>query len=1341
MGRKTIDVFCGIGGLTLGFERGAGTETVVAMEAEIHAARTFALNHSKTALLFGDCRRYAPASIKENVGDVEGVVGGVPCEPFSRARRLDYSRTDPRRNLINYALKLVSTFQPKFFCFENVWGAPDSPSWKKARSRISKAGYGVNVWKLNAAEHGSPQARKRAFLVGVKGYTGELAPPAAVDGAQKSVTDAWKGLGEPKEGGDPMHPPMKDLPTNVKNAIKKGKPGDGLANHVPAAGHYAAWLAADKPSRTVLTGRHLVHPSGKRWITAREAARIQEIPDDYKFAVGEPGAWKLLGDCVPVSLGTAVSKRLLSFVSKAVEPQVDAAELAAGLEELEKGLWTCDDMAKADPGLQGQARRAERSDKLTVGEFFHMPKPTRPARPEELQTVENLLSLYRERAEKWLPTFVQKKYDGANHQAHVDGDDVKIFSEDGDDNTDRLPGIVEALKALKPDKLVVPMEIEAWAGSQHLPREAVAGYLNSKDEPDDSHLVANIYDVMWDGDAGDIHKSPTEERLERLAELGVPQSTMGAPSLKHRLNAAPSVKADDLEELERATRRIRKLPGSEGVVCKHADAPYPLAETTPDSWVKYHNATTINAVVVDREKTAGGAWVYHYAVRPGKDDPAETVEVNGEKLVPVGLTFATSLDIGDGDGILVEAETVNLERSPDGAKLSAWVPRAISEHGREPDTVDAVASRARKNLVLQEKDVDDEGNVEYRPTRKAEKQQDPYLEVPPDEDRYRFSVQHHWRGRSVHADVRVELKPRKLLIGWTMNTQIKGAVKEPVTTLAEAKRWSSAQNIDKVSKVDWRTGEWASRPKAGTDKLVRAEILSERKAPEPWAWLDVEGKTKDPEPGKAPPVGGTRQFPGVFDQVDEGWVEFGAQKPWFHEYFFHGGGLNYRMFFRQLRLSKSEGAEVCEACGKAAAALVAWEDAQPTALCRACVDSALEKADVVLPPSEEQSMPEGAAWLAIYPDDQQPYVLDTDAVKKKWMPPDGRSAMPKAVRSQVPAEHRFWKKRGEAARSARDALVEALRKKEVELDYSAPYKTAKASMLDADFVLQEQTWKGQTQVRVGPTRTKWWLRLDVGRPELVVVELERNPLDNEEVAARVGRDRHKSSMSLAGDVPPGHYLNPTKETPSNVEPLDHGKAEVLDLSADLLKVKLKGKRLKGLFTASRNDGEWLWARPQAAPGTEDAEKRVEFELTIPVHHVEIKKARDGREKRLVTGVVLEPDEVDAQEDWEREETIERAAHGFLKDYNKPASDDGTQLGLMHRAFGDIGLELVESYVAPADLQLGGKSKDKKVKRGSWVMTVHVVDDTRWKEVKAGKLTGFSVGGVATVAGKRNDGQQ
>jgi hypothetical protein len=116
-------------------------------------------------------------------------------------------------------------------------------------------------------------------------------------------------------------------------------------------------------------------------------------------------------------------------------------------------------------------------------------------------------------------------------------------------------------------------------------------------------------------------------------------------------------------------------------------------------------------------------------------------------------------------------------------------------------------------------------------------------------------------------------------------------------------------------------------------------------------------------------------------------------------------------------------------------------------------------------------------------------------------------------------------------------------------------------------------------------------------------------------------------------------------------------------------------------------------------------------------------AKADAEQRIVMGVVLEPNVVDAHNDFETPEAIERAAHDFLSKYNR-----STQMGVMHKMFGQVGLDLIESYIAPQDLTLGSEP----VKKGSWVMAVKVVDDALWAKVKGGQLTGFSIGGKARV---------
>jgi len=106
------------------------------------------------------------------------------------------------------------------------------------------------------------------------------------------------------------------------------------------------------------------------------------------------------------------------------------------------------------------------------------------------------------------------------------------------------------------------------------------------------------------------------------------------------------------------------------------------------------------------------------------------------------------------------------------------------------------------------------------------------------------------------------------------------------------------------------------------------------------------------------------------------------------------------------------------------------------------------------------------------------------------------------------------------------------------------------------------------------------------------------------------------------------------------------------------------------------------------------------------------------ERRIVFGVVLEPDSVDAQGDTISAEEIERAAHIWLAKYQ--------ERGLMHRKLVNDEVEIYESYLAPQDMSVAGRS----VKKGTWLLMYHILSDKMWEDVKTGKLTGFSMGGYA-----------
>ena len=113
-------------------------------------------------------------------------------------------------------------------------------------------------------------------------------------------------------------------------------------------------------------------------------------------------------------------------------------------------------------------------------------------------------------------------------------------------------------------------------------------------------------------------------------------------------------------------------------------------------------------------------------------------------------------------------------------------------------------------------------------------------------------------------------------------------------------------------------------------------------------------------------------------------------------------------------------------------------------------------------------------------------------------------------------------------------------------------------------------------------------------------------------------------------------------------------------------------------------------------------------------HVPIVKA----EERFVLGVVLEPETEDAQGDIYSEDEVRKAAHRFLEEFGG--------LGLMHRMRVNDEVKIRESYLAPADFALG----ETRIKKGTWLLGVHVLSDAIWAQVQDGTLTGFSIGGSA-----------
>lgn len=114
------------------------------------------------------------------------------------------------------------------------------------------------------------------------------------------------------------------------------------------------------------------------------------------------------------------------------------------------------------------------------------------------------------------------------------------------------------------------------------------------------------------------------------------------------------------------------------------------------------------------------------------------------------------------------------------------------------------------------------------------------------------------------------------------------------------------------------------------------------------------------------------------------------------------------------------------------------------------------------------------------------------------------------------------------------------------------------------------------------------------------------------------------------------------------------------------------------------------------------------ELTVPLW-------KDDA-KRIVYGVIMQPDVLDSHGEWENAEDIEVAAHRYLAESRKHD---------IQHAEESVAVVPVESFIAPTDMEYAGRP----VLKGSWVMAVRVDDDEVWSQVIKGELTGFSIGGT------------
>ena len=341
--RKVIDLFCGAGGMTLGFVDGrynGNFESVFAIDNEQAAVNTYNRNFTNS-VEHCSCSDIENWLKENNVPLADVVIGGPPCQGFSLLNK--NKDGDKRRALWEPYMDFVEQSKASIFVMENVQGLLKSLEFHDICRRAQKLGFELlKPSVINMADYGVPQTRKRAIVVGIKADDFRLCklpsfPPVPTHSSNSidpgllpwvTVRDVIGDLPKRTKGVEIrlLDPAPLDLhfgrnPTEVSKQRYKAVPPGGnrfdlqknrpditpncWINKGSGGTDLFGRLWWDRPSVTIRTeffkpekGRYL-HPVANRPITHREAARIMSFPDDFEFTGTKIEIARQIGNAVP----------------------------------------------------------------------------------------------------------------------------------------------------------------------------------------------------------------------------------------------------------------------------------------------------------------------------------------------------------------------------------------------------------------------------------------------------------------------------------------------------------------------------------------------------------------------------------------------------------------------------------------------------------------------------------------------------------------------------------------------------------------------------------------------------------------------------------------------------------------------------------------------------------------------------------------------------------------------------------------------------------------------------------------------------------------------------------
>lgn len=345
---RAVDLFCGAGGLTRGLEL-AGIDVRLGIDIDPACAYPYAENNKATFLL-----KAVDEVTSEDISDVFGgasfklLAGCAPCQPFSTYSQGCSRPSDERWNLLGHFSRLVKETSPNLVTMENVPRLKRQDVFVDFVSVLKDEGFEIFQDVVNCADYGVPQQRQRLVLLASKLGRIDIVEPTTPEGRRVTVRKVLCKL-SPLEAGqtcesDQMHQACELTPLNLER-IRASKAGGTWRDwdenlradcHArPSGKTYPSVygrMTWDEPSPTLTTqffgfgnGR-FGHPEQDRAISLREGAILQSFSKSYQFVRKDAPIYRkrigrLIGNAVPVRLGSAIGKSIVRHVQTWLDSQ------------------------------------------------------------------------------------------------------------------------------------------------------------------------------------------------------------------------------------------------------------------------------------------------------------------------------------------------------------------------------------------------------------------------------------------------------------------------------------------------------------------------------------------------------------------------------------------------------------------------------------------------------------------------------------------------------------------------------------------------------------------------------------------------------------------------------------------------------------------------------------------------------------------------------------------------------------------------------------------------------------------------------------------------------------